>query len=103
MQFWAKAATDLGIEIIAPFEVEFPDGSKLRVAALVKNFGKRNGMLVDSDYEVLKPHIARIVENGYGYSSGVGGAEEYDAHLIIEILRDWGWSGAESDKPSWID
>ena len=37
--FWKMVSEDLEIDIVTPFEVVFSDGTRFRVAALVKNFG----------------------------------------------------------------
>ena len=104
VQFWTRAAQDLRIEIITPFEVIFHDGSRLHVAALIKNFGPPNGMLVNDDYAVLAPYTTKILESGYGYASNLGSdPTAYTRPSLIEILKDWGWSGAESKKPDWLD
>ena len=99
--FWMEAGRDLQIEVIAPFEVLFSDGSRVRVDALVKDFGAPNGMLIHQSYEVLKPFIGRILENGYGYSSNIGDGS-YEKAAFTEVLKDWGWFGPESRKPAWL-
>lgn len=101
--FWKRVAKDLGIEIVTPFEMTFPNGSRITVSALVKNFGAKRGMLVDEDWNVLKPHADLMVECGYGYSAMSGGpADQYERSEIIEVLEDWGWSGAADKKPAWL-
>lgn len=102
--FWKRAAVDLGIDVIAPFEAQFSDGSLLKVSALVKDFGAARGMLVAADFQVLKPYTDKIVEAGYGFSSNLGsGPDEYDRDYMIEVLEDWGWSGGSARKrPDWL-
>jgi hypothetical protein len=96
-------AEDLRIDIVTPFDVVLSDGSRLRVVALVRNFGPPRGMLIASSYDPLKPHVQKIIEDGYGYSAQFGNSpEEYDRATMVEILRDWGWSGAEDKRPSWL-
>jgi hypothetical protein len=99
--FWTQAQRDLQIEVVAPFEVLFSDGSRLRVDALVKDFGAPKGMLVHQSYDLLKPFVGRILEDGYGYSSNVGDSP-YEKGAVAEILKDWGWSGPEGRKPAWL-
>ena len=100
--FWRHVAEDLELEIVAPYEVIFPDGTRLTVSALVKNFGYSQGMLVDPDYDVLKPHTRNMRECGYGYSAMSGGSvDQYTRESIIEVLNDWGWSGAKGKEPAW--
>ena len=44
---WCKAAEDLGIDVVAPFSAELPDGSRRHFAALVKRFGTTEGTLIN--------------------------------------------------------
>jgi hypothetical protein len=101
--FWQRVAEDLDVDIVTPFEATFSDGSRLRVSALVKNFATTRGMLVNADYDVLEPHKHKIVESGYGYSSNLGGPpDQYERSSMIDVLKDWGWSGAADQKPDWL-
>lgn len=100
-QFWEMVAGDLGIRIDLSPGIVFSDGTNLSVDALVKNFGAPRGMLVVQNYDVIKPFARRAVADGYGYSSNVGG-EPYDRVAMIEILRDWGWTGPSELKPDWL-
>ena len=101
--FWKKVAEDLKIEVISPFEVILSDGTCFVVSALIKDFGGPKGMLVDADYDVLRPHLRGIRASGYGYSSSLGSApEKYDRASMIDVLRDWEWSGDVARKPDWM-
>ena len=101
--FWKMVSEDLEIDIVTPFEAVFSDGARFRAAALVKNFGPPRGMLIASDYDTLKPYVKKIIENGYGYSAQLGNSPEgYDRGTMLVILKDWGWSGAEDKRPSWL-
>jgi hypothetical protein len=101
--FWKLVSEDLGIDIVSPFEVVFSDSGRLRVAALVRNFGPPRGMLIASNYDTLKPYVQKIIEHGYGYSAKLGNSPaEYNRATMLDILRDWGWSGAEDKRPPWL-
>jgi hypothetical protein len=104
IEFWKMVAEDLRIDIVTPFEVTLSDGKRLRVAALAKEFGRLRGMLIASDYDALKPYVQELIESGYGYSAQLGNSPTgYDRATMIDILKDWGWSGAEDKRPSWLD
>jgi hypothetical protein len=104
IEFWKMVSEDLKIDIVTPFEIVFSDGARLRVAALVKNFGPERGMLVASDYETLRPYVQKILEYGYGYSAQLGNSlRGYDRDTMLAVLKDWGWSGSEDQHPSWLD
>ena len=101
--FWRTVSEDLGIEVVAPFHLLMADGSQLTATALVKQFGAKNGMVVDADYAVLEPHTQSLVANSYGYSAiSSRDAQLYERTNLIEALADWGWSGAADQKPSWL-
>lgn len=101
--FWRHVSADLGIDIVSPFDLVFPDGTQLEVSALVKNFGPKHGMLIATSYDSLKPYAQKIIQLGYGYSTNVGGSPaEYDRSEIVEVLKDWGWSGPANEKPNWL-
>src|SRR5712671_6488102 len=94
---------DLGIDVVTPFDVVLSDGVRLRVAALVRNFGPPRGMLIAFSYDTLKLHVQKIIDDGYGCSAQLGNSPEgYDGATMLDILRDWGWSGAEGKRPSWL-
>jgi hypothetical protein len=101
--FWKMVSEDLRIDIVAPFDVVLSDGAQLRVAALVKNFGPPRGMLVAFAYDTPKPYVQKIIEDGYGYSAQLGNSPEgYNRATMLDILKDWGWSGPEDRRPSWL-
>jgi hypothetical protein len=101
--FWQRTSNDLGIEVVAPFEVTLSDGSQFTFPALVKDFGNRNGMVVAADFAVIRPHAQKLLDAGYGYSSNIGHSpESYQREDMIKILADWGWTGSRERKPSWL-
>ena len=97
---WHAAANDLGIEIMAPCEVDLGQFGVLHATALVRNFGAKNGMVADPAWSVLEPFSDALLEAGYGYSCiGFG---EYERAGTIDVLRDWGWAGSHRTKPQWL-
>jgi len=96
---WQRATEDLKIDVVSPFEFILCDGSEVRASALVKHFGGANGMLVDIDYD---PSLAdKIAAAGYGYCANFWRAE-FNRSSMIEVLRDWGWTGPAKQKPDWL-
>jgi hypothetical protein len=103
VEAWTAAARDLGLDIVAPFDLALPSGTRIRVPLLLRQFGAREGMLLVADSKILKEAEDELVESGYGYSVlGGGGYEQYARDMFIETLRDWGWSGLESEQPRWL-
>lgn len=103
-QPWKAAEDDLGLEIVAPFEVCLASTQNLVAKFLVKNFGERNGMLVFTDYEAIKPHQEQLHDLGYGFSilESQHENEVYTREDFIDLLSEWGWTGDIAMKPKWI-
>jgi hypothetical protein len=99
---WEMVRDDLGIEIVAPYVVDLGDGKKLSVPILVKHFGHKQGMLVVSDFQDLKPYENQVWAMGYGMSVLEEPTEPYDREVMIELLSDWGWTGDPARKPAWV-
>jgi hypothetical protein len=99
---WQKAANDLEISIISPFEIEFVS-SKIQYPVLVKDFGCPKGTLII----VLRSKNEEMAENAacsheYYYSIvGEHVCNEYDRTQFINILNDWGYFGPKSNCPKW--
>jgi hypothetical protein len=100
IQAWQAAAQDLGIEIVVPFVLTLKNGGQVQADLLVKDFGP---MLVAT--EAAEATFRRlgdqIAAEGYGYSMLCGEELVYDREHFIEILNDWGWTGAEDRRPTW--
>ena len=104
--YWLDLAHRLGIEVIAPIEIEL-SGVQAPFTALLPQFGAPAGMVVDADWNAIEPHQSALVAAGYGYSCvGAGDLAELDDPEVIastrEMLADWGWSSA-SPKPDWLE
>jgi hypothetical protein len=95
---WNEVAAELGIHIVAPCDIQLPDGARIRATAHIRNFGAKNGMIADPNFAVLKPYTDVLVASGYGYSAISLGL---DRGAIIKVLADWGWS-ASTPAPAWL-
>jgi len=100
---WYEAARDLNLDVQAPFTAQLPSGAQIQGRLLLRHFGAENGMIVVTDYLSISPFVAEIIEAGYGFStlSEPSEHEPYDREVYVEMLRDWGWVGAEKDRPLW--
>ncbi len=103
---WTLIATKLGLRIIAPALISLPSGIQMEADALLLDFGGNEGMLLVINDEVVWPLRTAIVEAGYAFSvlddPDPGGDSELDLHHIIDVLRDWGWSGKAENHPTWL-
>jgi hypothetical protein len=103
---WRVAAKDLGLDIVAPYELR---GKKFSVKAevLLKNFGSPKGMLIVSDYGVIKPVRDELIALGYGFATMTEPEQDWpftdeERAAFIEMLDDWRWSGKPEDAPEWL-
>jgi hypothetical protein len=101
---WRRAASDLGLDVVGPFEVILLSGTCLQAPVLIRCFGGANGMLLIFSYESVKERSSEILQAGYGFSvvSMPDLDEDYDREIFVEVLSDWGWSGAEAERPAWL-
>jgi len=95
--YWLGLASRLGIEIVAPFNLELA-GVKMHFTALFPQFGAPAGMVVDADWAAIQPHQSSLLAAGYGFSCAA--PPKPDAN-IDEMLSDWGWS-SPLPKPDWL-
>ncbi len=95
---WQQAAVDLGIRVVAPFELASEDGSTRWLEAHILDFGGPMGTIVASKstrLSDLKLHF------GYYPSILYPNYQTYARKLFIETLDDWGWYGEFGKEPAW--
>jgi hypothetical protein len=101
-EYWRAAAADLGLRLDAPFSIRLASGATLEAVALLWCFGAARGMVIVSNFDVVRPHEAELFESGFGFSTMSDPTDPYERGGCLEILRDWGWSGSSEDHPSWL-
>lgn len=71
---------------------------------MLPQFGAAKGMIIAHNLDDTGATGKELVEEGYGYCifREPKHLEEYNRRITIEVLQDWGWSGEESAKPSWL-
>lgn len=104
LQFWQKAASDLGLQITAPFCLLLASGHRLEAILLIHQFGAGKGMLIFTSYDEVSHYVNEIVDAGYGFSvlDEPREHEAYNKEEYIELLADWGWSGDNQLRPDWL-
>lgn len=100
---WLASARRLGVEVTGPFPVTLPDGRRLEAKMHVPNFGAENGTLVFSELSRLNDY-EQVLAIGYSYSVFDEPPEGYvtPEQDMVEILRNWGWNGADERRPQWM-
>jgi hypothetical protein len=64
-------------------------------------------MLVLSNYSTIKDCRDKLVDLGYGFSvmtePAPTGPIDYDRGVLVDVLRDWGWTGEPDKRPLWLE
>jgi hypothetical protein len=93
---WRIAADDLGIELVAPYQLE----EGFEFVALVRHFGSPKGMLVLARWD--EGHAAAAARCDFGYSCMDSPFyQTYDRQLFVDVLTDWSWTGEPAARPAW--
>ena len=95
------AAEDLGIRIVAPFEISDGDDD-VSFIAFFPDFGSRKGALVCHIDEWLA--LYKIAHRLGYFCSGLhpDSYRIYDRERFIETLIDWHWLGEPTLEPRWF-
>jgi len=87
---WVEISERFGLEIQLSYAVELGD-RKLSMPVRLLGFGAEKGMLLVTDYDLIRDVTEQLVNCGYGYSCL---AEPLSAPLsweyVEEMLKDWG-------------
>src|SRR5262245_45568757 len=97
-----RAADDLGLKIVTPFEFIPPSGHRVFVPVLLREFGARHGMLITENYGSIESSVDEIISSGFGFSV-ITLPANYNRESLIAVLRDWSWSGASDQMPLWLN
>lgn len=96
---WREAADDLGIRVIAPFDISAESGEKVTYEAFIADFGGPSGTVVG----VLDDPFPDPLREAHGYyTSNLGLSYQlYRREFFIDTLNDWKWFGDEQLRPDW--
>jgi hypothetical protein len=97
-QAWQTARSDLGIQVVARFEVSIGD-RKVVVEAFIPDFGGAGGAIVLSR-ETSDPREA-LASMGYFASILFPSYRTYSRERFADTLDDWQWFGRPEVKPAW--
>jgi hypothetical protein len=100
---WLRAAEDLGVSVVAPYQVvDEPSHATLDAIALVSSFGSARGVVVVGRHSRPDP-ITSIVQAHGQICSFIDeeSYSRYDRDLFVATLNDWGWHGDPAKAPKW--
>jgi hypothetical protein len=101
---WREAALDLGIEIVAPYEItDLASGETIECIAYVREFGSQGGTIVVPQRDHSLGHIRSIAKSMGVFCSlmSESGYAPYRRDLFLATLNDWGWFGDKDHPPTW--
>lgn len=89
---WLSMARIHFLDVETPYSLRLRDGHTITAEVLLRGYGAQNGMLIVSDYAIVRDRKDEIVSLGYGYSCFSQPQEdEIDSDEgLQEVLDDWG-------------
>jgi hypothetical protein len=100
---WIALGEALGFRVIAPARVEFSPRRVLHIDAFVVGFGAPRGMLLVTDFEVVREFVGRIDASGYSFATlsdpGTTDLEDEDLDRALEMLDEWVWARDPTTEP----
>lgn len=99
---WSEIALVLGVNVTKISSAQCGLPSNWGEVLLLEKFGAENGLVLLPDGTPVLQYADAIAANGFGFSviEPAGHSAEY-LNSLKEALRDWGWKGADSDRPEW--
>jgi hypothetical protein len=87
---WIEISKRLGLDIEISHEIAL-EHRKLTVPVRLLGFGAANGMLLVTDYDLIRDAAEHLVNLGYGYSClSEPSPGPIDWESVEEMLQDWG-------------
>jgi hypothetical protein len=93
---WREAAAQLGIEVVAPFEV-----AGVSFAAYLPDFGGPQRMVISGLTSSAEDDAAAASEAGLYLSRVSDAYAEFDRSQFQAALDDWGWYGPAEKRSGW--
>lgn len=99
-----RAANELGIKVIIPFELNLGSGRRLLGEALFPELSNPKGIIISQSFDNFLSFCDELKQLGYGLSvyAEPSPNEEYDVEGYKEMFVEWGWSGDKAKKPDWF-
>ena len=102
---WRLAASELGFQFTAPFEIK-EAGCIVLFHGYVRDFGSPAGtvfFVCETFQERFSEAVNLARRTGYFYSQiNAEVYRRFDRETFLEVLRDWGWFGANATRPNWL-
>ena len=106
VETFQKIEKGLGVKVVSPFLLKV-GSNQHECLAFFPQFGGDKGTLVKGtmppEFKTDKQFVSDAESENYRWSFvNVDDYLTYDEELIKECLMDWGFSGLEGDRPTWL-
>ncbi len=101
---WSKPLSYLGVGITKVGRDELGIESEFLFLPLLKDFGGTKGMILFPEGTKALSYHASLSDRGYGYSviESPSQTGDWSPDELMDILRDWCWTGVEGERPIWL-
>lgn len=98
---WKTAATELGIKVVAPVELQDAAGIAFSCEVFLPDFGSNNGSLIVSPKTErrIRPQLRSLADTIFIVHE-IGSA--YKQTHVVDELMDFGWFGKRDEEPDWF-
>jgi hypothetical protein len=100
----SRVCNELGLDIDYDTVVKLDDRSSIKAVGHFPQLGAPNGMLIFCDINDFWPHHKAIRAAQYGFSVLEERQPDCEIDIISfkNIFSEWGWTGDQALKPSWM-
>ncbi len=86
---WIESSERLGLSIRLDYAVPLRE-KRLIVPVLLEGYGAENGMLLVTDFDLIRDVDDELATLGYGFSCLSPPAGPIDWPSVMKMLQDWG-------------
>jgi hypothetical protein len=103
---WIEAGKALGIQVKVPFEFRVGDRVH-KCLAFLPHFSGSGGLVImgtrPPDFRADEAFKADAERCGYVWSFlNIDEYQKFDGNLFRDTLREWGYTGPDAERPSWL-
>jgi hypothetical protein len=100
-----RAGSDLGLQVVIPFEITLKSGRRVVAEALLPELGAPRGTVVFRSFDDCLNIHNDLKDLGYTCSAfGEPQPNElYEVESYKEMFAEWGWMGPKDKRPLWFD
>ena len=100
-----RAAKELGLRVVIGYAAHLSNGAAIQSQAQFPDLGGASGTIVFDSQDTCDAETRReLAALGFSLSTFYqpSSDEDFDLGSYAEMFKEWGWTGDEHRKPSWI-